>query len=298
MTKEILLKLVGPFPNKASLKPVVLESIDCGEYIREKIEYSVESNERVRAYLLFPQGASGKKPAIFCHHQHSGNFNLGKSEVVGLAGDPDQAYAVELAKRGYVTFAPDAISFEERNVSKIPRRAEYFELSKRLVKGCTLLAKVLHDISVGLDYLESREEVDKNKIGFIGHSYGGRMAFFAPALDKRIKASVSNCYSVNYESYMKRDLGVPVELCVPNITEYGDIEDVVRMVEPSSLYISAASNDKWSQDAQKIYDRARTAFIRGELKLKIWSGEHIFTKEMRQEAYSFLDKHLKDKDVR
>jgi len=103
---------------------------------------------------------------------------------------------------------------------------------------------------------------------------------------------------VNYESYIKRDLGVPVELCVPNITDYGDIGDVIRMAEPSSLYISATSNDKWSQDAQKIYDHARSAFIRGELKLKIWPGAHVLTKEMRQEAYSFLDKHLKDKDVR
>jgi hypothetical protein len=44
-------------------------------------------------------------PAIFCHHQHAGNFRIGKSELVGLDGDPNQAYAEELAERGYITFS-------------------------------------------------------------------------------------------------------------------------------------------------------------------------------------------------
>ncbi|HUG84834.1 MAG TPA: DUF3626 domain-containing protein [Euzebya sp.] len=42
-------------------------------------------------------------------------MQLGKSEVVGLAGDADQAYARELAEQGFLTITPDAIGFEERN---------------------------------------------------------------------------------------------------------------------------------------------------------------------------------------
>jgi hypothetical protein len=44
---------------------------------------------------------------------------------------------------------------------------------------------------------------------------------------------------------------------------------------------------------EEIYDYAKPAFTGGELKLKIWPGKHIFTKKMRKEAYTFLDKHLK-----
>ena len=64
------------------------------------------------------------------------------------------------------------------------------------------------------------------------------------------------------------------------------------MIEPRSLYISAASDDKWSRDAQSLYDEAIRSFKAGELKLKIWPGGHAFTKKMREEAYAFLDKHL------
>ncbi|MBE3089399.1 MAG: dienelactone hydrolase family protein [Actinobacteria bacterium] len=295
MDKKTLLQLIGPLPTKVDLGTNILESKDWGSYIREKVEYSAEAGDRVPAYLLIPKNLKGPTPAVYCYHPHGGNFELGKSEVVGLAGNPDQALAVELAERGYITFAPDAIAFEERNWTEDKSgKAEYFELATRLVRGHTLLAKVLHDMSVGLDYLESRPEVDKTKIGFIGHSYGGRMAIWSPAFDKRIKVSVSNCGCVNYKDSLSREAGIQMEFCVPNIMQSGDIEDVVKMVEPTSIYISATDDDKWSKGAQKIYDYAKSAFVDGELKLKIWPGKHIFTKEMREEAYSFLDKYLKE----
>jgi dienelactone hydrolase len=298
MNKEQLLHLLGPFPVKSELNVLTLESIDCGTYIREKIEYSVEKDERVRAYILLPKNKLEKTPAIFCHHQHGRNFEIGKSEVVGLGGDSDQAYAVELAELGYVTFATDAIAFEERNWSKDKSaQVEYFELSTRLIKGQTLLAKALHDIAVGIDYLQSRKEVDAKKIGFIGHSYGGRMAIWAPAIDKRIKVSVSNCGCINYKNSLNRNIGVQMEFCVPGIMQIGDVEDVVRMVEPANLLISATDDDKWSYGAEEVFNSATSAFKEGELCIKLWPGKHIFNKEMRTFAYSFINKHLSKNSV-
>ena len=294
MDKKTLLQLIGPRITKVDLNAKVIESKDCGSYIREKVEYSSEINDRVFAYVLIPKNLKGPVPVVYCHHQHAGNFALGKSEVVGLAGDPDQAFAKELVEQGYIAFAPDAIAFEERNWTEDKSgKAEYFELAIRLVQGRTLLAKVLHDVSVGLDYLESRPEVDKTNIGFMGHSYGGRMALWAPVFDKRIKVSVSHCGCVTYKDSLSKDIGIQMEFCVPNIMHYGDIEDVVKMIAPTPLYISATDDDKWSKGAQEIYDYAKAAFVDGELKLKIWPGKHVFTKEMREEAYLFLDKYLK-----
>ena len=135
MERAKLLELLGPFPEKVALQPTILERVDRDGYFREKIEYSVECGERIKAYLLIPNALDRPAPAVFCHHQHAGAFHLGKSEVVGLDGDSDQAYAVELAQRGYVTFAPDAIAFEERNWSDRPEWAGYFELTSRLAKA-------------------------------------------------------------------------------------------------------------------------------------------------------------------
>jgi len=293
MNKDALLAALGAFPQRTPLTSNTLESVDCGRYVREKVEYQVEPDEIVRAYVCIPENRKPKTPAIFCHHQHDFNFALGKSEVVGLAGDHDQKYAAELAERGYITFAPDAIGFEERNWSGGTFQTSYFELATRVVTGRTLLAKVLHDVFVGIDYLDSRPEVDPDRIGFIGHSYGGRMAIWAPAFDRRIKASVSNCGCVNYKDSLRRDAGIQMEFCVPNIMNIGDIEDIVALAAPTPLYISAGEQDKWSRGAQHIFDFAKSSFPADTLKLRIWPGGHVFTQPMREEAYQFLDRFLR-----
>jgi dienelactone hydrolase len=294
MDRQDLDRLLGPFPTVGPLDAVVLETSDCGSYVRETIEYAVEADERVKSFLLVPKHVNRTVPAIFAHHQHASQFHLGKSEVAGLAGDPDQAYASELAERGYVVIAPDALAFEERNWSNPFGRAQYFELATRIVQGKTLLSKCIHDVSVALDYLETRAEVDPLRFGFIGHSYGGKMAIWAPAVDGRIRASVSNCGCVNYRDSLVRDTGVQMEFCLPGVLQVGDVEDVVRLVAPRALLLQATSDDKWSRGAGSIFEYARSSFPEGKLKLGCWPGGHVFTPEMRQAAYRFLDEHLKD----
>jgi dienelactone hydrolase len=287
-----LAELIGPSPPRCPLNPTVLSAVDCGVYVRQTVEYAVEEAERITSLLLLPKNTGGTAPAVIAHHQHAGQFDLGKSEVVGLAGDADQAYGAELAERGYVVIAPDALGFEERNWSAIGGQAEYYELASRLVRGQTLLGKVLHDVRIALDYLATRPEVDPSRIGFIGHSYGGRMAIWASAFDERIRASVSNCGCVNYRNSLTRDAGIQMAFCVPGILTLGDLEDVLRLVAPRALLIQAAEGDKWSQGGQAMFDHARSAFPEGQLEVKIWPGGHRFSRNMRETAYAFLNRHL------
>jgi dienelactone hydrolase len=268
-----------------------LERVDCGSFWREKVAYYTEVDDQVHAYVCIPKSLTEPAPAIFCHHQHDDNFRLGKSEVVGLAGDPDQAYAMELAERGFITFAPDAITFEERIFGKGANGEEYFELTSRLVQGSTLMAKVLHDVSAGLDYLQLRPEVAAGKLGFIGHSYGGRMALWAPAFDRRIRVSVSNCGCIPYRLSLTADTGIQMEFCIPGFMTHYDLEDVISNFGDCSLLISATTRDKWSRGAQDLYANLRDAGNRG-VELRMYEGDHIFTKPMRNACYEFLEKVL------
>jgi len=293
MNEKKFLQILGELPKKTNLNSRILEERDCGNYLMQKIEFHAEKNDKIPAYILIPKNINKKTPAIYCHHQHASNWEIGKSEIVGLKGDPDMAYAVELAEAGFITFAPDAIAFEERQNKIGGANGNYLELAQRIVNGKNLLSKTLFDISLGIDYLQSREEVDSNKIGFIGHSYGGRMAIFAPAFDKRIKASVSNCGCINYKDSIKNKIGIQMEFCVPNILHYGDVEDIVKLVNPCSLLISATKEDKYSIGALKILEYAKNSFKDSEILVKVYPGGHIFTKEMRIFAFSFLKKHLR-----
>ena len=298
LDRDKLLELIGPMPAAAPLDAVVLERVDCDGYVRELVEYAVEPGERIKAYYLEPTNATGPLPLIFAHHQHNAEFHIGKSEVVGLAGHPDQAYAAELAQRGYAVIAPDAIAFEDRNWSTPTGYAEYFELVARIVQGRTLLAKILSDLSRGLDYALSRSHVDRSRIGFIGHSYGGRMGLWAPAWDRRIGVSVSNCGCVNYKNSLRHESGVQAEFCVPGIMQHGDIEDVVRLVAPTPLLIQATTEDVWSDNAQEVYDYALASFPAGALQLRMWEGGHQFSPAMRETAYQIPGQPPAQTDLR
>ena len=292
LSLQTLRRVIGPAPERVALEGSVVERVDRGEFEQLKVEYTVEAGERISAYVLLPKDCCASCPAVFCHHQHAGNFELGKSEAVGLAGDPDLAIGPELARLGFVVLAPDAIGFEDRNWSFPTGRAQYVELTNRLVKGQTLTSKVLHDVTVGVDYLCALPNVDSGRIGFIGHSYGGRMAIWTAAFDDRIKASVSNCGCVSYRDSVNRDVGIQAEFCVPGIMSAGDIEDIVCLAAPRVLYLSATNGDKYSRGAEHIYRHARETFPDGKLKCRVWAGGHVFTREMRQAAYEFLSENL------
>ena len=48
----------------------------------------------------------------------------------------------------------------------------------------------LKDLSRSFDYLATRKDIDANKIGYMGVSWGGNMGALVPALETRLKASV------------------------------------------------------------------------------------------------------------
>lgn len=163
MDRDTLLRLIGPLPERPPLDVVLVEEVDCGTYRRRRLSFAVEAGERIPAFLCLPKDRPGPLPAVLCLHQYGGDHALGKSEVVGLAGDPDQAYAAELAERGFVTLAADAICFEERAHPQAPFAWHVHQLSTRLLQGRTLLAKVLSDVSVGIDLLAATPEVDAGR---------------------------------------------------------------------------------------------------------------------------------------
>ena len=57
-----------------------------------------------------------------------------------------------------------------------------------------------------VDYLQSRPEVDPDRIGVIGHSLGGHNSIFLGVFDERIKCVVSSCGFCSFPTYMKGNL--------------------------------------------------------------------------------------------
>lgn len=291
--RAMLAAFLGPQTEPVPLDSEVLESVELDGYVREKVLYSAAPGVKVSAYVCRPPAAPGAVPGVFCHHQHAGDFAVGKSESVGLVGDASMAYAAELATEGFVTIAPDAIGFEERNWSRDGvGDVTWFELSRRLLGGRTLLADCLREVTVGLNYLAALPEVDPARLGFIGHSYGGRMALFAPAYDRRIRASVSNCQCIPYRLTFSEDVGCQAEFVLPGFAEEHDLEDLFEAYSAQTqLLLSVGRTDRFSRGYDGVFERAR-AVLSDRASLRVYDTGHGFTSEMRRAAYDFLHHSL------
>ena len=162
------------------------DEVRCEGYVRRLVSYAVEQDERVRAWVLVPDGAI-RNPAVLCLHQ---TVAEGKDEAAGIAGSSDLAYAHHLALRGFVTFAPDHLSAGER----APDSGAYDTAAfYRRHPGWSAVGKAIWDSTRAVDVMTTLPEIDPARIGVIGHSLGGHGAVFAAAFDDRIAACVSNC---------------------------------------------------------------------------------------------------------
>lgn len=294
-----LARLLNGFPTRGPLNARRVRREEEADRIVEWVTYETEPGDVVPAIVLIPRRRTPPLPAVFCHHQHAGQYDLGKSEVVGLAGNPQQAYAAELCARGYVTLAPDTIGFEERGHPNLSG-AEYerFLAHELLLKGFTLQGKMVWDVMRGIDYLCSRPEVDGERIGAVGHSLGAVETWFTAALEPRIKVAAASCGTTTYAAVLAAERYHNYGFYVPSILQWGDIADVVSLIAPRAFLILAGEQDPGFpiSGAKEVANRAGMLYRRlaaaEALELFLSPGGHEFTDEMRSRAYHWFDRWL------
>lgn len=276
-----------------------------------KIQYYVEPNLPIFAYLLIPKTLKKKTPGILALHEHNDEYKAGKSETIGLVQSPEYtkleavppdpnhitpkshsqfAYAKELCERGYVVLAPDFIGFEEyREVSEyydepgFIRGYEEMLSSKYLLYGSCLMAKHLHDLYVAVSVLTSLEQVESEKIGVIGHSLGGEMASILAAFDNRVKVGAVSCGFVSYEAFEMSGRMETAESIIPNFrADKHDFDFFLNMIPPTPFLLI--------HDAR--YSTHLSAEIKKNLKIFEHNRGHAFPETARERAYEFLATHL------
>lgn len=290
-------RVMGPLPNPArrvALDVKVLDEVTLdGGIVRRHLSYQSDATDRVAAYLLMPPSASNaKRPAMLCLHQTSRD---GKAEPVGVAGNPDLHYALELAQRGYVTLAPDYPGFGESNYDFSPEHG--------YASGSM---KAMWDNIRAVDLLETLPEVDASRIGVIGHSLGGHNAMFTAAFEPRLKAIVSSC---GFTTFRKDDLpSWTGKSYMPRIqSKFNneasllpfDFHEVITTFAPRPFLAIASQQDsdfdvsgvrEVMTAAGKVYQLFEAE---GNLKSRYPAVPHSFPDEERKAAYDWLDEVLK-----
>lgn len=257
----------------------IVERVDCGEYVREKLYFNTTPDIRVPAYLLLPKGEPKRRPAIVALHDHGGFYVWGKEKVISTEGEhpalaefkrtyyAGRSFGSELAKRGYVVIAIDMFYWGERRMLLPDDPPAWYEREKMTAEdvaafnrrsgertwlmgtglfeaGITWAGVMFTDDMRTVDYLVTRPEVDPDRVGCCGLSVGGFRSAHLAALDPRIKAAVVVGWMSTYGDMLQSHLTSigPMKI-VPGLYQYMDLPDVVSMTCPGALMIINGTKD-------------------------------------------------------
>ncbi len=305
---EKIKQLLGEFPEQADLNPVLLSKEEKEKFIREKWMIQTEKDCWMPLYLLVPKKREGKLPAILCCHGHG---PYGKDPVAGVCTNPDVLnnirknnynYGEQMAEAGFITICPDWRSFGERvgynNQPFGGRDKCNIHFLQHLILGKTLLGANIFDGMRAIDFLLTRKEVDPERIGCMGLSFGGTMTTYLALLDERIKAADIICYATTTIHYAIERPNFCGSQIVPFLYKYADVGDVIAAICPKPLLIESGANDTcfWIHSAVEAHKKVKKAYKVAKAEDKLWieifPGGHSFS---GRKAFEFFNKFLKGK---
>jgi dienelactone hydrolase len=131
------------------------------------------------------------------------------------------------------------------------------------------------DVARSVDYLESRPDIDKTKIGYFGSSWGGGMGAHFPALEKRFKVSV---------------LALPGFLLEPTRPEADSFNFAPRVTIPTLMLSGKYDFTFPMEQSQKPFFEALGS---KEKVHRVFDTGHIWLpSEFARESLAWLDKYL------
>jgi dienelactone hydrolase len=304
-TRQALAETVG-FQSLPAvpLEPQVIEEVDKGDYVRQKVLLCTTPDSLMPVYLLVPKGGREPRPTVIAFHGHG----YGVKDIVGLWEDgqerevPDgyhKDFGVALCRRGFTVAAPEISCFGER-------QTDFAYLNTTIGQGvpttCThtaMLAFHLGGSAVGLrayegrrlvDYLEGRADVDARRLGAMGISGGGMHTFFSTCLDERIRACVVSGY---YSTFQDSVLAMSHCACnfVPGLYRFGEMYDLVGLIAPRPMLVEAGSRDPIFpiEAVQGSVARGREVYrvfgAEDQVEADVFEGRHQIS---GRRAYDFL----------
>jgi len=276
-----LLELLHYSPARCDPRAEVVERVDAGDYLREKVYFNTTPDIRVPAFVLVPKKAKLPAPAIVALHDHGGFYFWGKEKIVETEGEhavltdfkksyyAGESIASELARQGYVVVVIDMFYWGERRmlldddpadwrerphdikperIAEFNRRAGQSEqLVGRTIysAGFTWPGVMIWDDIRTVDYLLTRPEVDQKRIGCVGLSVGGLRSCHLAALDDRIKAAVVVGWMASFPRQLRRHVRNTIghTKLIPGLYRYLDYPDIASQAMPRALLVINGTKD-------------------------------------------------------
>jgi eukaryotic-like serine/threonine-protein kinase len=247
------------------LEPVVEERIETAAWTRERIRYNGPDGERVLAYLFLPR--SGRPPYQTLVYVPSSAAFFGNN-----LADLAEEELGPLVRAGRAVFTVVMKGMTER-----PHPSDFEGPATGSVAFRDMMVLHATELRLGLDYLETRDDIDAGAIAYVGTSWGAGSRLLFAAVDDRFRAVVF--------------VGAGIDERVhPTLPEASNI-NFAPYIRAPKLIVNGREDEEhpWRMRAQPLWN-----LLREPKELALFDGVgHVPPDEMRIPAMrDFLDRHL------
>jgi len=295
--RKELLEMLGldPLPEKTDLKPVVTGRVEHNEFTVENIHFQSRPGLYVTGNLYIPKNLEKAAPAILYVCGHS---PVKKDQISYGNKTAYQHHGAWFARNGYVCLVIDTLQMGE--IEGIHHGTYRYKMWWWNCRGYSPAGVEAWNCIRALDYLQTRSEVDAEKIGVTGRSGGGAYSWWTAALDDRIKAAVPVAGITDLQNHVVDGCVEGHCDCMYIVNTYRwDYPLVAALVAPRALLISNSDKDtifpldgvirlhEKVRQIYKLYDAEKN------LGLNISEGPHKDTQELQVHAFVWFNRFLK-----
>jgi cephalosporin-C deacetylase-like acetyl esterase len=298
--KDMLMEIVGPFPEKGPLNARITGTIKKKGYRIDKIVYEAMPGYYVTGCLYVPDVIKGKAPAILNvigHNQEAFraelyqviNYNLVKKGMVVFAIDPP-------GQGEHVQYFDPEINFSSIGYTVIEH--SYFG-NQCFLSGSSAARYFIWEGMRAIDYLLTRKDVDPERIGVTGFSGGGTVTSYISAFDDRVKVSVPCSWATLNRRLLETKGGQDGEsIFLHGVAKGITFEDLLEVRAPKPTLMTFTSRDEYLclQGAREAYKEATNAYksfgSEDNLALVEDDSKHWMTPKIRLAIYAFFMKHF------
>jgi dienelactone hydrolase len=249
-----LIELLGGFPAKRTpLRPRTLEVREFPGYTREKFVIQSRPNAMVLGYLLTPNRQKAPHATMVCVPGHG----RGVDDIVGIdekgrdrtnKAGYQHDFALQVVEHGMAAVAIEPMAFGCRRdaISKrkgLDQTACQPSSGAALLLGQTMIGWRVYDVMRTMDWIETRKELDSQRVGCMGISGGGTCTTFAAALEPRIRVAMISGYLNTFRDCIM-SLAHCIDNYVPGIMQWAEMYDVAGLIAPRPVFVESGERDK------------------------------------------------------
>jgi cephalosporin-C deacetylase-like acetyl esterase len=292
-----LLEMLGldPLPERTDLQAQVTGSVAHDGITVEKIQFQSRPGLYVTGDLYLPADSPKPAPAVLyvCGHGPSKQDGVSFGNKVTY-----QHHGAWFARHGYACLTIDTLQMGE--IEGIHHGTYRYDMWWWLNRGYTPAGVEAWNCVRALDYLQSRPEVDPDRIGVTGRSGGGAYSWWIAAIDERIKAAVPVAGITDLENHVVDGCVEGHCDCMFMVNTYRwDYPLVAALVAPRPLLLSNTDRDRIFplDGVVRTFNKVRKIYRLYEaeenLGLHVTAGPHKDTQQLRVGAFHWLNRHLK-----